>query len=373
MKKHAVYYNEINPQMALWLKELMKDGLIAKGEIDERSIEDIVPRELAEFTQCHFFAGIGVWSYALRCAGWPDDRPVWTGSCPCQPFSAAGKRAGFIDDKHLWPAFYHLIAVNRPDVVFGEQVASKDGLAWLDVVQSDLEAAAYDVGALDICAAGFGAPHVRQRLFFVAHSQRAKQQRAKRQEGRALGYSAASGFWANAEWVYCRDGKHRPAEPSIFPLADGTTSGLVRGGNQSVSLEAKSARLSGYGNAIVAPVATEFIRAYMGFRLEEDIENTPELGEHGGDHTSEQAKARLYNNLASRGTNPDYLTARLARDHKDIHEKLKAGEYKSVRAAAIDAGIVRELTPLEKAQKAWMKMTPEEQAIFKDWIFNLTH
>jgi DNA (cytosine-5)-methyltransferase 1 len=64
---------------------------------------------LRGFTQCHFFAGIGVWSYALRLAGWPDDRPVWTGSCPCQPFSAAGKGAGFADERHLWPAWHHLI------------------------------------------------------------------------------------------------------------------------------------------------------------------------------------------------------------------------------------------------------------------------
>lgn len=164
----SAYYNEIDPFAAQWLRELIKAGHIAPGEVDTRSIENVAADDLAGFTQCHFFAGIGTWSYALRCAGWPDDRPVWTGSCPCQPFSAAGKRKGTADERHLWPAFFRLISQCRPDVIFGEQVASPDGLAWLDIISSDLEAAHYACGAVDTCAAGFGAPHIRQRLYWVA-------------------------------------------------------------------------------------------------------------------------------------------------------------------------------------------------------------
>jgi DNA (cytosine-5)-methyltransferase 1 len=163
----AAYYNEYDPKAAAWLRELIKQGHIADGVVDERSIEDVTPTELAGFTQCHFFAGIGVWSYALRRAGWADDRPVWTGSCPCQPFSAAGKGAGFADERHLWPAFHHLISQCQPAIVLGEQVASKDGLGWLDLVLSDLEATGYAGGAVDLCAAGIGAPHIRQRLWWV--------------------------------------------------------------------------------------------------------------------------------------------------------------------------------------------------------------
>ena len=58
--------------------------------LDRRSIEDIKPDDVRGFTRCHFFAGIAGWELALRWAGWPADRPVWTGSCPCQPFSSAG-------------------------------------------------------------------------------------------------------------------------------------------------------------------------------------------------------------------------------------------------------------------------------------------
>ncbi len=89
------YYNEIDPVAAQCLRELIKAGEIPAGDVDERSIEDVRPADLAGYVQCHFFAGIAGWAVALDLAGWPRDRPVWTGSCPCQPFSAAGKGAGF--------------------------------------------------------------------------------------------------------------------------------------------------------------------------------------------------------------------------------------------------------------------------------------
>lgn len=161
----SAYYNEIDPFAAQWLRNLIAAKFIARGEVDERSIVDVRSDDLKGFTQCHFFAGIGGWSYALRLAGWPDDRPVWTGSCPCQPFSAAGKQKGFADERHLWPVFRNLIEIGRPTTVFGEQVAS--ATAWLGLVRSDLEALGYAVGAMPIEAASAGADHKRDRYWFV--------------------------------------------------------------------------------------------------------------------------------------------------------------------------------------------------------------
>lgn len=329
----TAYYNENNPQAAAWLRELIKAGHIADGDVDERSITEVDAVDVAGYTQCHFFAGIGGWSYALRLAGWPDDKPVWTGSCPCQPFSTAGKRRGFADERHLWPHFFRLISQRRPATVFGEQVASKDGLAWLDTVCADLEGADYACGAVDTCAAGFGAPHIRQRLYWVANavnngtgrkcghgagekgtSQGGRAEnsglaeagnsgtahgvanamqsgraawRPESGDGQTAGRGCAhgmadadntrpqgrngnaecsnqcapgqncmvgrpgptNGHWRDADWLYCRDGKWRPVEPSTFPLSHG--------------LPARVVRLRGYGNAIVPQVAAAFVSAFM--------------------------------------------------------------------------------------------------------------
>ena len=330
----TAYYNEHDKYAAAWLRNLITEGLIAPGDVDERSIEDVTPAELRGYSQCHFFAGIGVWSHALRSAGWSDDRPVWTGSCPCQPFSAAGKRGGTTDERHLWPHWFHLIENAKPHgvPVFGEQVASKDGLAWLDLIHADLEGQGYAVGAVDLCAAGVGAPHIRQRLYFVADADtraeglesgsggrirtgraehdaqsglgrggedgeladsnergtradaealqtrqselgggsregvaqgdteparlqeqfrdsRVSRSASASTKGEAAVRASASAFWTDCDWLPCIDGKARPVELGTFPLAHGAT--------------ARVGRLRAYGNAIVAPLATEFVKAYL--------------------------------------------------------------------------------------------------------------
>jgi DNA (cytosine-5)-methyltransferase 1 len=256
---------------------------------------------------------------------------VWSGSCPCQPFSAAGRGAGFADERHLWPAWHWLVGQHRPAVVFGEQVAAKAAEPWLDLVQADLEGLGYAVGAVPVPAAGIGAPHIRDRLWWVAdathggwreqrdalgarqgrhadgcgnasgrlaHSsstglegrdarevgrqrpaaergggaggvadaernrQHNEQGKPREQGGQgqrrhqpvdgcdpSAGPGPLHGFWRDADWLLCRDGKWRPVEPGTFPLAHGVSN--------------RVGRLRAYGNAIVPQVAAEFIGAWL--------------------------------------------------------------------------------------------------------------
>ena len=162
------YYNEFDPKAALWLWELIEMGMIAPGIVDERSIVDVDWRDLHGFTQCHFFAGIGGWSYALRLAGIPDNTPLWTASLPCQPFSAAGKGLGKDDERHLLPHFLELVKKCKPNTIFGEQVERAIGHGWLDDLQTNMEAENYAVGHCVLGAHSIGAAHIRQRLYWVA-------------------------------------------------------------------------------------------------------------------------------------------------------------------------------------------------------------
>lgn len=147
----TVVYNEIDPFAAQWLRNLIDRDLIEPGEVIETDILRLRADQIRYARQAHFFAGIGIWSYALRLAGWPADVPVWSGSCPCQPYSVAGKGLGADDPRNLWPAWLRLIDECRPPVIFGEQVASPAGRRWLGSVQTDLEALGYRVGRR-ICA-----------------------------------------------------------------------------------------------------------------------------------------------------------------------------------------------------------------------------
>lgn len=164
----TAYYNEIDRDAAHVLRCLISDGLIAPGDVDERSIKDVQPDDLDGYTQCHFFAGAGLWSVAARLAGWPDDRPLWTGSCPCQPFSAAGKGGGVDDPRHLWPDLFRLIRARRPAVVVGEQVAGAPGYGWFDGVRADLAGEDFASRVVDIPACAVDAPNIRQRLYWCA-------------------------------------------------------------------------------------------------------------------------------------------------------------------------------------------------------------
>jgi DNA (cytosine-5)-methyltransferase 1 len=162
------YYNENDPYMAFALRRLIQMKLIPDGEVDSRSIKDVQPDDLDGFTQHHFFAGIAGWGLATTRAGWPAGKPLWTASCPCQPFSAAGRGAGVDDPRHLWPDVLRLARARRPSILVGEQVSGKAGYGWFDGVSADLEGEGYASRAVDVPALAVDAPHIRNRLYWLA-------------------------------------------------------------------------------------------------------------------------------------------------------------------------------------------------------------
>jgi DNA (cytosine-5)-methyltransferase 1 len=305
MSHRGTYYNEWDPYPAAWIRNLVSAGHLPAGTVDERSVRDVSPDDVRGYRQCHFFAGIGGWPLALRLAGWRDGWPAWTGSCPCQPFSNAGARRGFADERHLWPSWFELVRACRPPVVFGEQVASPDGLRWLDAVQDDVEGEGYSLWAADLCAAGVGAPHIRQRIYFVAYLsggvEHAFRDGVRQHPGELPGHEGQHdlgsedghhppvpagpagpvddadeyglpgargsgggrqdgesphgqvpghpGPWDDPEWVACSDGRARPVEPGVCPLADGFPS--------------RVGRVRAYGNSIVPQVAARFARFFV--------------------------------------------------------------------------------------------------------------
>jgi len=254
----TAYYNEHEPFAAAWLRNLIAEGHIAPGYVDERSIEDVLPAELTGYTQCHFFAGIGVWSHALRKAGWDDDRPIWTGSCPCQPFSAASHahgRKGFADDRHVWPHFYRLIQECRPTEVAGEQVDNALGRSWLDLVANDLESSGYAFGAASLGASSGRLPMDGPRLYWFSTLSPLREREVG--QGSCISVSGNGQEWprsqADLQAIFdspFKSGECHP-QPIIRLNHDGLAPGVVK------------ARTHAAGNAIVAPVAQTFIESIM--------------------------------------------------------------------------------------------------------------
>lgn len=163
-----IYANEWESYPAAWLRNLAAAGEIPPCDVDERSIADVRADELRGFHQWHMFAGIGGWPIALRLAGWPDDREIFTASCPCQPFSKAGCGAGFGDDRDLWPCTHAIIRYLRPEVCMGEQVDGPAGNVWLDRTRTDLEGIGYTFGAIILPALCVNGPSRRYRWFWIA-------------------------------------------------------------------------------------------------------------------------------------------------------------------------------------------------------------
>lgn len=246
----AAYYNEFDPNAAAWLRALIAAELIPPGDVDTRSITEVCGVELKGYTQCHFFAGIGGWPLALRYAGIPADRPLWTGSCPCQPYSVAslsdGGPKGQSDDRDLWPDLFRLIAKRRPPTILGEQVASAIKWGWWDRAAMDLERETYACAAAVLRADAFAGQHQRKRLYWVADAQRQGRERPVQHNG-------ISGGTGQTHAEYGDTVAH-----ARRALA-GDFSNLLSGDGVSVGMERRA--LKGYGNAIHIGSAVAFIKA----------------------------------------------------------------------------------------------------------------
>ena len=219
------YYNEIEPYAIAWLRNLIAAGHLPPGDVDERSIEDVKPEDLKGYGQCHFFAGIGGWPLALRLAGWPEGKPVWTGSCPCQPFSSASM--GRVSRKDLWPEWSRIIRVSRLPFVFGEQVVSGP---WIDRVCDELEEMDYSVRPEIRPAISVKKDHLRYRFYFA---------------GYAYGHSKPE-LQVDEETSRLPGNRSQPGSVA-----------------QEDGIPSRVGRLRSYGKAIVPQVAAQFIRDFV--------------------------------------------------------------------------------------------------------------
>jgi DNA-cytosine methyltransferase len=144
--------------------------------------------EWAGLSKPVLFCDIEPWSRQVLAKHWPDvpitddvkelasdprrlvpDCEILSCGYPCQPFSQAGKRAGEKDDRHIWPEIFAIIKAKRPSWIVCENVSGHITLG-LDQVLSDLEGEGYAIQPFVIPACAVDAPHRRDRVWIVAHT-----------------------------------------------------------------------------------------------------------------------------------------------------------------------------------------------------------
>ena len=235
----AVYYNDMDPYAAAWLRRLIGAGLIPEGDVDERDIRNVSPSDLREYRQCHFFAGFGGWAAILDQVDWPENREIWTGSCPCRAQ----------DEQQLWPEFFRLIEACRPRMVLGGQAGGKLGAEWLAAVMLDCEEFGYEVAAAGLPAAAVAAPQIGERFWFGASAGSVTAGWPVLPRDRVSWATLHKGVWADSEYVPCADGRIRRIGPNIVPL-----------GPFAESHRRQSAVIA---NAVVPSVGAVFLRAWL--------------------------------------------------------------------------------------------------------------
>lgn len=191
---------------------------------------------------------------------------ILTGGFPCQPFSQAGRRKGTADDRYQWPSMFQVIQNVKPDWVIAENVRGlvtwNDGMV-LEQVCTDLESEGYKVQPFIIPACAVNAPHRRDRIWIIAHTED-KRSRAgfreiqgeddevsKRNDNAEPGYSDWRRDWREVAAATC----NARMDDGLPREVDGVSYSFAKWRNESIKA---------YGNAIVPQVAMEIFRAIKG-------------------------------------------------------------------------------------------------------------
>lgn len=198
---------------------------------------------------------------------WPSERigcDIITGGFPCQPFSSAGLKRGKQDDRFLWPAMLAVIERERPAWVVGENVAGIIHMA-LDQVLFDLEAINYTARPLVIPACAVDAPHRRDRVWIVGHSNIARKSNGAIHDETSIMQNVgrnSNGYGEVQNWSFPKQKLNAPrncqkispqwpVEPPVGRVADGIPN--------------RTHRIKGLGNAIVPQVAYEIFNHLEAF------------------------------------------------------------------------------------------------------------
>jgi DNA (cytosine-5)-methyltransferase 1 len=209
---------------------------------------------------------------------------ILTGGFPCQPYSMAGKRKGKEDERHLWPEMLRAIREIQPRWIVGENVLGlvnwNDGLVF-DEVQSDLEAEGYEVQTYVLPAAAVGAPHRRDRVWFIAYAKgqgsRKFASKNRRRQNRQSDNNGTIQYAPDTNSIRPKDalenadlerGRFRFGNKSstwdAFPLESpicGGDDGLPTKLDGITFPKWRNESIKGYGNAIVPQVVYQIFKA----------------------------------------------------------------------------------------------------------------
>jgi len=197
---------------------------------------------------------------------------ILTGGFPCQPYSAAGKRLGKEDDRHLWPYMLDAIRSIQPRWVVGENVRGlvswSDGLVF-EEVQTDLETEGYEVQAFLLPAASVNAPHRRDRIWFVAKNTNSSGfvQRKSEEKGTEIWEQRDIGS-GDSERIHRKKGTHAFEYGGQVSFENFPTQSPICGGDDELPTELDGITFSkwrresikGYGNAVVPALVYEMFK-----------------------------------------------------------------------------------------------------------------